>query len=210
MKKKPSQQKQLHENHNQTKNRVFFHSLLTGLCIFFHSFFFVFVSMARYDSHGCYETRFRTKLVCRLREIECMKWNNSNEKVEKNTHTHRKWMKEAQQSSNVSSTRNNYVDGISFSPIVPLSWCIWKNDRINDLPATKAAVKIHSYTFNYRSISKNMHIHWNFSLILLFFLRSSHIFRYLSLHFLLLCLLDALMMMTTMTKHQAHQDIFHM
>lgn len=48
-------------------------------------------------------------------------WEESNEKQGE-----RERKEEAQQSSNVSSTRNNYVDGISFSPIVPLGWCIWK------------------------------------------------------------------------------------
>lgn len=51
-------------------------------------------------------------------------WEKSNEKQGE-----RERKEEAQQSSNVSSTRNNYVDGISFSPIVPLSWCIWKKSR---------------------------------------------------------------------------------
>lgn len=103
------------KNHNQTKRSGCF--FLTG---FEEKNTFCSFWLARDDSHGCCETRFRTKLVCRLffpsrmREIE---WKAGRERERK---------EEAQQSSNVSSTRNNYVDGISFSPIVPLGWCIWK------------------------------------------------------------------------------------
>lgn len=79
------------------------------------------------------------------------------------------------------------MDGISslffVARLCAQVWCIWiKSDRINDLPATKASTQ--TYMHLKACLESFVHIEQSAFFLFLF----CHIFRYLSLHFLLLCL----------------------